>query len=141
MALYEVKKADQCEYKIYSPSPAKAHIKPKESLDLAKTWSHKTTRVCRLNLRLRRMEKTNEKCVREKNGISKKEIPLMFIRLALLIGSFYWRFLFHFFFIVPSLLFFMRSMDDFKKGNKKSMYWNMVFRLLCFALIFLANTD
>lgn len=70
----------------------------------------------------------------------KGEIPLMFVGFALLIGSFYWRLLFHFFFIIPSLIFFLRSMDDFKKGNKKSMYWNMVSGFIFFALIFLANT-
>lgn len=73
--------------------------------------------------------------------IQKREIPLMFIGLALLIGSFYWRLLFHFFFIIPSLIFFMRSMDDFKKGDKKSMYVNLFSGTIFFALIFLANTD
>ena len=77
----------------------------------------------------------------KESEIPKREIPLMFVGLALLTGSFYWRLLFHFFFIIPSLIFFLRSMDDFKKGNKKSMYWNMVSGLIFFALIFLANTD
>lgn len=77
----------------------------------------------------------------KETGIRKREIPLLFIGLALLIGSFYWRWLFHFFFIIPFLIFFLRSMDDFKKGNKKSMYWNIAFALLYFAMIFLVNTD
>lgn len=71
----------------------------------------------------------------------KRDIFLMIIGIVLLIGSFYWRLLFHFFFIIPTLILFLRSIDDFKKGDKKSMYWNMVSGLIFFAMIFLVNTD